>query len=213
MVKLIKISIVLLIIACGTTAKAQPAVVSKQNYNSLILVYDINISSTKKKAGIEETYNGGVKTIMLQNNKARVRLVSLMRIQSHFFQMHDSGLVYMVISKESGKEKTKNQLSASDWKIHNTKYESLSCEFSDESISVAGYNCKKAIITAPSENKKVIAYYCPQLKPLHTFIEPLFAGIPGIVLQYTVEDKTGSLSFTASKVSFEPVAENLVAEK
>src|SRR5580692_2556387 len=58
---------------------------SINNNNPLTIVYDIQVKTDKKKTGIEETYNGGIQTIFLNNEQARIRLVSLMRIQSIFF--------------------------------------------------------------------------------------------------------------------------------
>jgi len=209
-------SILLIILSlCSTGIRAQPGAgiaVSNNKNNNLTIVYDISISSNNKKAGIEEAYNGGIKTVMLQNGKARIRLVSLMRIQSLYFFTKDSALTKVLITKESGKKKYKYQLSAADWKRHNAKYDSITYSLLDETKSVAGYTCKKAIITVPGENKEVIVYYSTELKPLDNYIEPLFAGIPGVVLQYVSETTNGNISFTASKISFEPVDENLLQE-
>jgi len=210
-------SIILLIILslCGSGTRAQSGegvAASNKKNNNLTIVYDINTSSKTKNAGIEETYNGGIKTIMLQNGQARVRLVSLMRIQSLYFFTKDTALTKVLMTKESGKKKYKYQLSASDWKQYNAKYDSITYSLLDETKSVAGYPCKKAIITIPAENKEVIVYYSPELKPLDDHIEPLFAGIPGLVLEYMHKTSDGNISFTASKISFGPIDETLLQE-
>ncbi len=189
--------------------KAQSAAEQRGN---LTVLYDISIHSKKKNTGIEETYNGGIKTIMVKNDKARVRLVSLMRIQSHYFFKHDTALSKVLITKESGKKKYKYQLTATEWESYNEKYGNITCTLLEDTKLIAGYSCKKAIIALPGLDKEVTVYYTPELKALDKYIEPLFAKIPGMVLQYVTEKGDGTVSFTASKISFEPVAESLLSE-
>lgn len=179
--------------------------------SNMTLLYDININTGKTGTGIEETYNGGVKTVMIKNDRVRIRLVSLMRIQSIYFFKRDSALSKVLITKESGEKKYKYSLTASDWKFYNAKYDSLTYTFLDDSISVAGYNCKKAIITL-KDGKEVVAYYSTALKSLDKFVEPMFAGLPGIVLRYEHEESKGTISFTVSKISMDPIDDHIFAE-
>jgi len=200
---------------CSSSAQGQPATVttnSPARLNNLTVVYDINVNSNKSNIGIEETYNGGIKTVMIRHEKARIRLVSLMRIQSTYFAKQDSNLAKVSIIKESGKKKYKYRLSAVDWKNYNTRYDSISYTLFDDSITVAGYNCKKALISIPGSGKEVTAYYSTSLKPLDKYLEPLFAGLPGMVLKYEQEDPKGTISFTANKVSFDEFDEKLLQE-
>lgn len=196
---------------CAAIAQAQTVAPPANNQN-LTVVYDISIHNNKKAAGIEETYNGGIKTVMVQNGRARVRLVSLMRIQSHYFIKNDSSLAKVFITKESGKKKYKYSLSAREWKDFNTKYDSVSCVLLDDTKEVAGYPCKKAILKIPAQNKEVTIYYTPGLNPLDKHIEPLFATVPGLVLQYETAAGNESIRFTASKLSFEKIDESLLQE-
>lgn len=203
---------VVVVLLIATTVKAQPAVVQSSLHRDLTVLYDISIHSRRKNAGIEETYNGGIKTIMVKNDRARVRLVSLMRVQSHYFFKHDSGLSKVLITKESGKKKYKYLLTAEDWKSYNKKYENITCTLLEDTKLIAGYRCRKAIVTVPGQDKEVTVYYTPELKPLDKHIEPLFAQIPGMVLQYVTESEAGSVTFTANKIVFEPLDESLLSE-
>ncbi len=133
-----------------------------------------------------------------------------MRIQSIYFYKQDSSLAKVLITKESGKKKYKYRLSHADWKQYNARYDSITYTLLDDSINIAGYSCKKAIITIPAEGKTITAYYSTGLKPLDKYIEPMFAGLPGIVLKYEHEDTKGSITFTASKISFEQFNEKLL---
>lgn len=205
-------SIILLLgsFLCISNTQAQSGIAAPLMHNNFTVVYDISINSTKSNAGIAETYNGGVKTIMMQKGKTRIRLVTLMRIQSIYFYKQDSSLAKVLITKESGKKKYKYRLSHADWKQYNARYDSITYTLLDDSINIAGYSCKKAIITIPAEGKTITAYYSTGLKPLDKYIEPMFAGLPGIVLKYEHEDPKGSITFTASKISFEQFNEKLL---
>lgn len=185
--------------------------VAAQDSPGLTLVYDISIVSENKHAGIEETYNGGIKTIMQQNNKTRMRLVSLMRIQSIFFTMADSVLQGVVIAKESGQKKYKYRLSASAWQSRNAKYNDATHSSETDSTSILGYMCKKTVITL-TNGRQITAYYAPGLKPLHKSIEPMFAGIDGLVLQYAYQEKNGKITYTASHLSFNDIEEDVFKE-
>lgn len=64
-------------------------------------------------------YDGGSKTFFISGNKVRIRLVSLMRIESLFFFSDSTGTsIYQV--KESGKS-TRRGLTETEWKSMNTK--------------------------------------------------------------------------------------------
>ena len=200
---------------CATNARAQSAERlpdSSVLLNNITVVYDININSNKKNTGIAETYNGGVKTIMIKGGKTRVRLVTLMRIQSIYLFKQDSTLSKVLIVKESGNKRYKSRLSPADWKNYNAKYDSITYTLLNDSITVAGHNCRKAIITIPGEGKEVIAYYSTSLKSLDKNTEPMFTGLPGMVLKYEYEDPEGTIIFTAGKISFDQIDEKILEE-
>jgi hypothetical protein len=168
--------------------------------DTLTIVYEIKVIHNKSKSGIEETYNGGIKTVMMEGNKVRMRLVSLMRISNTYFYNAGKPGAVIIMAKESGKKKFKSKLSTLEWKTLNKKYDSLHCQFTTDSLIVAGFPCKKAVITLKN-GKRISAYYTNQLAPLHPVVEPLFSCIPGIVLQYELATEQGSMLYKASMVS------------
>jgi len=192
------------------TVNAQNAMVSPDSIieKPLTIVYDIQVKRDSKKAGIEETYNGGIKTLFIQGENARIRLVSLMRIQSIFFFKPDQKNNTVSIIKESGDKKYRYDLNDSLWNLYNVKYKNDSCIFSNDSLEILHYNCKKATILL-QDGKKIIAYYTSMLKPLSKKIEPAFSGVPGVVLQYEYDYGKGSITYIASKVSNDPIASDI----
>ena len=211
---LYRMSILLLAIGRAFSAEAQSPVLQANAVvgKSMTLVYDININTDKTSAGIEETYNGGTKTVLLKDYKLRIRLVSLMRINSMYFLKTGTALYKVLITKESGQRKYKYSLTPSEWKFYNAKYDSIAYSFTEDSLSILGYNCKKVILSLKNGTEEVTAYYSPQLSPLDKYAEPMFAGIPGLVLRYEHTENQGTISFTASKLSFDEIDELIFAE-
>lgn len=191
----------LLLLSISSFAQpGQPDSSSTVEKDDLVLSYLLNIESNKKN-GVAESYNGAVKTIFLNKAQARSRMVSLMRVQSVFYSKEGSG-EKITLLKESGKDSYKKNLSSSQWKQMNKKYEGATYELVDDSLQVLDYNCKKAIVHL-KDGKKITAYYTTALSH-NSFakVEPAFAGIPGVVLKYEYENKDALFVYTATEVSF-----------
>lgn len=78
-------------------------------------------------------------------------------------------------------------------------------EYSDETKEIAGYTCKKAIVTIADEilgtESKLIVYYTNAFK--HKNINkdnPIFNEIDGIMLEYQMDAQGMLMQFTASSV-------------
>lgn len=203
----IKLPFVLLLIAVtGQFIFNKAFAQHKPSGTNISIVYDIVVTKKKHAGGLEETYNGGTRAVFVSKSKARIRLVSLMRIQSIFFDHNIDVLKKVTIIKESGKSKYLFRLSAAEWKLYNKKYDSLVCDTSfTDSLTVAGYTCKKAVIRL-EDGKEVTAFYTDSIRGISTFIEPLFRCIPGTVLQYEFSTKRGTVLFKASELSLQNVA-------
>lgn len=177
------------------SAQAKPEIAAE----SFTLVYDIIISTPGKKAGIEETYNGGIRTIMKSGNHYRLRQVSLMRIQNLYFYDAGKKEQQIILSKESGQRKYQQHISTSDWNSMNAKYDEATYTQASETLHLLGYTCKKMTIALKS-GQLITAYYSPALPALHKVVEPMFEKIPGLVLQYEISNGKGKIKYVASKM-------------
>lgn len=175
----------------------------------LTIIYQLKIEGINK-GGIEETYNGGNKTIFISNENIRIRLVSLMRIESIFLNLSpDSGSKMVTIVKESGKDKYKSKLCWNDWKGYNKKYIGVHCIFSEETRTILNYPCKKATLKL-IDGKELIVYYTSQFySPLLAEADPIFSKIPGLVLQYQYKRKNKSITYTAFEINENKINKNL----
>ncbi len=173
---------------------------------NLVLSYVLKIES-HKESGIAESYNGAIKTIFLDDNKARSRMVALMRVQSIFYSSGANEKITVV--KESGKDGYKKNLSAQQWQQMNKKYEEARYEFLEDSIDILKYSCKKVNVHL-KDGKKITAYYTTDLKhDLFKKLEPAFAAVPGIVLQYEYLNKDAKFVYTVNDISFEPTSSEI----
>ncbi|WP_315818055.1 hypothetical protein [Paraflavitalea speifideaquila] len=140
----------------------------------LTVTYTIELTKARKRnIGIGETYNGGTKTIFVSNGLARLRLVSLMRMQSIFILPTGNTERTAAIVKESGKNKNKVYLNAMQWKQYNAKYDQASCRFTEDSAVISGYSCNKVIITL-TDGRTITAFYTKIFSALNWLLWSLF---------------------------------------
>jgi hypothetical protein len=184
----------------------------KPTAKEFVISYTISVNAGKTD-GIAETYNGGLKTAFVKNDMVRLRLVSLMRTQSIFFN-NKKGLTKKVatVVKESGKERASMFLNAKQWKIYNAKADSNRCEiFKEDTIRILNFLCAKAIITT-KDSSKLTVYFLPSAKnKTLNAAEPLFANIPGLVMQYSYTKADKTITYTATTLKSAPIVASTFA--
>lgn len=176
-------------------------------HHDFSISYDINIVGRKKKT-IAETYNGAVKTIYVKNNTVKLRFVSLMRTQNIYYKYNTTDtLKVAVVTKESGKQRYKFNLSKTTWRLYNFKYDSVQTILNDDSLVILNHICKKATLTL-KDRQTLTVYYLPEIKNEALMAaEPMFTSLPGIVLQYEYHDGKKSITYTATEISFLPLTD------
>ncbi|WP_276480076.1 hypothetical protein [Paraflavitalea pollutisoli] len=189
--------------------RQQPA--PQRSGDDLTVTYTIELNKSRNRSvGIGETYNGGTKTLFISNGLVRLRLVSLMRMQSIFILPPGNDERMAVIVKESGKNKHKVYLSSDDWRTYNLKYQDAICSLSDDTVQLSGYSCNKAVIEL-SDGRRITAWYTKQIqRPEPASVEPVFACVPGLVLKYIYEYKKGKITYTATSISNKQIDQNIL---
>jgi len=179
---------------------------------SLTVSYAISFRVKGKDAGIGETYNGGTQTLYASGERARLRLVSLMRVQSVYVRLEEGHIGQVVLLKESGKTAQRTVLTPEGWKNYNVKYEGLRCQLTDEVDTVLSRVCKKAVVTL-KDGRVLTAYYSPLLhNALYPLLEPAFASVPGLVLRYEYTYKHKTIVYTATSISDRPIAAKVFSQ-
>jgi GLPGLI family protein len=174
--------------------------------SDLTVSWSISVTSGRGgDMGLAETYNGGVETLFATDGQARIRLVSLMRIQSILMSAAADQAKSFIVVKESGKDKYVTRLTEEEWKKYNKKYAGAVCKLTEDTSEVLHFSCKKAIVTL--KNGRVItAWYTSAIRaPAFSSLEPAFSAVPGLVLKYEYTYKRKTIIYTATSISHAPI--------
>jgi len=75
--------------------------------------------------------------------------------------------------------------------VDTTSLYTTEIEYSDDTKEIAGYTCKKAVVTFTLKNKEddsedqtLVVYYCPELGGAELNLDSPYEGIPGRLLEY-----------------------------
>lgn len=173
---------------------------------SLTIAYTLYISGEKKE-GLAESYNGAMKTLFLTQRKARSRMVALMRMQSLFYNAQSAKPYQMV--KESGSKRWAQNMDEAGWQKLNKQYQGVQYQFTSDSVLINGFTCQKVIVSL-NDGKQITAYYTKQMShPLFAKLEPAFAGLQGVVLNYSYQNEDALFEFKLSQLSQQPIAADI----
>jgi GLPGLI family protein len=197
----------LIILVFSATAFTLPRPVDRPSpVPDLTVSYSITLRMKKDNAGVGEIYNGGIQTLFAGKHEARLRLASLMRIESVFAVFDNGGLKKVTLIKESGSDKHRVVLNPDQWNQYNSKYNGATCHLSEDTILILKHICKKAVVNL-KDGRQITAWYYPDgPKPSFSYLLPAFSGIPGIVLKYEYAYKKKTLVYTATSISHEPIS-------
>ncbi|ANI88289.1 hypothetical protein A9P82_02600 [Arachidicoccus ginsenosidimutans] len=104
-----------------------------------------------------------------------------------------------------GGQKYLSVLSKEAWAKQYEKYKDIKLQTLNETRSILGYECKKAIATL-KDGTKISLYYTPELKTNVPENPYEFDNINGLVLKYEAEIRNKyKITYTASSIDFNPV--------
>lgn len=165
------------------------------------LVYDIVIQSGNKEPQMADALDGGTVTVYIKGGQSRSDMVSALGKET---TIHDTKTGNAVILKEYSGQKLMITLTKENWGQKNKTYSDIKFEPADETKTIAGYNCKKAVAKLPS-GKTFQVFYTPDLSMSNKEYNATFKNLPGVALEYEYESGTTKYRYTLSKISFEPV--------
>jgi len=199
----------LIILFFSATAFALPVPAPADHPSSisdLTISYSITLRSKRGNTGIGEIYNGGIQTLFAGRHEARLRLASLMRIESIFAVFDNGGLKNITLIKESGSNKHRTVLRPDQWNQYNNKYNGATCRLIEDTMLILKHMCKKAVINLKDGRQMTAWYYPDSPKSSLAYLLPVFSRIPGIVLKYEYTYKKKTLVYTATSISHEPIS-------
>lgn len=194
-------------LATGQKVRVAQKTPKKPSTKEFVISYAIAVNGANKKA-LQQTYNGGLKTVFVKNDLVRIRLVSLMRMQSIYFNNKNwvKNNIASVV-KESGKYKSILSLTAKQWQEFNKRNDSVRCDiFATDTLTILNKLCTKAVLTF-RDSTKLTVYYLPNAKSnIMAAAEPIFNSVPGLVMKYIYEIKKKSVTYTAVDFRIEPIS-------
>jgi GLPGLI family protein len=180
---------------------SQVAVQAQKTLAEGSLVYNISIQTGSNEPKIADMLDGATTTIYIKGNQTRSDMVSGLGSES---TIHDTRTGTGVILKDYSGQKLMITLTKDDWEKKNKKYEGITYDITNETTSIAGYNCKKAIAKLP-DGTSFVVNYSPDLKVANKEYDYPFKTLPGLPMQYEWQSGKMKFKYTLSKVSFDPV--------
>jgi GLPGLI family protein len=162
--------------------------------------YDIVINTGTERPRLADFFDGATSTVYLKGGKSRTEMVSSLGTQATLVDGKNISVI-----KEYGQQKYIIQMTNQNWKDANKKYEDVSFNYTDESKTILGYKCKKAIGKL-SDGTSFIVWYTPDLVPENKDFQYVNRSLPGLAMEYE-SNMSGNLkvTYTVSKINFNPV--------
>jgi len=190
-----KIIFFLLVLSTVTRANAQRVMTEGT------ITYNLSVVTSSKEPEIADIFDGATLSVYLKSNVALSELKSVLLNQTIIFDGKNLGAV---ILKESGDQKFIINLTPANWTHYNRKYDGVTYTFTNETKTVAGFPCKKAIGKL-KDGIEFTVYYATNLVPSIKGYDYQFKGLPGMALEYEVLNGNMKVKYSASKVTFSPV--------
>ncbi|MBS1647974.1 MAG: hypothetical protein JST67_11595 [Bacteroidetes bacterium] len=169
------------------------------------VTYNINVENAPPEyAGM---LKGMEMTVYFKNDKSKAEFTSSM--QSTTTVGDENGSLTLV---EAMGQKYFMKMSKADLEKESKKNPEPKITYSNETKTIAGYECKKAIIETKDkkgEAHKINVWYCEKLPITHGSSQMAqFKGLKGAPLEFDANQGTFKMVFAATKVSTAPVADS-----
>jgi len=165
------------------------------------IMYNLSVVTGSKEAEMGDIFDGATLNIYLKGNLAMSELKSVLLNQTIIY---DDSKASATILKTSGDQKFIINLTAENWLHYNRKYEGITYTYTEETKTVAGYLCKKAIGKL-ADGTTFTVFYATTLSPAIKNYDYQFKGLPGLALEYEVQNGSMKVRYSASKVNISPV--------
>lgn len=192
------LAILVLVVGLQITASAQQRVVAE-----CTVIFKITLDDGTVDKDVSNSISKSAKTVYIKGNDSRVDLVSPAIQQS---VIYDKTQNTAVVLREFGTNKFMNRLSKEQWLAANKQYQGMTISLVNETKTILGYECKKAIVTL-KEGSMFSLYYATGIIPSVKEFEYQFKDVPGFVLEYQIKESGDNtiVNYRAEKISLSPV--------
>lgn len=169
---------------------AQQRVVAECTIN-----YSIILDSTQPS-------NNTTKTVYIKGNDSRIDIVSPSFSQTTFYDKNSGNAVVL---REFGNNKVITKLSKSQWIEKNKKYLKSNISYNGDTKIILGYECKGASVLT-KDSSVINVFYATSIITSVKEFEYQFKDIPGLVLEYEIEEGKQKIKYLATKINLSPVS-------
>lgn len=179
---------------------ALPALAQKK-FTEGTISYDIVINTGSDKPQAADFLDGATSTVYLKGNKSRTEMISSLGTQATII---DGAKNSITVLKEFGEQKYLIQMTPANYQEANKRYEGVTFTYGEEEKTIIGYKCKKAVGKLGNGTTFTV-WYTPDLVPENKDFQYVNRSLPGLAMEY--ESSVGNLqvTYTVSKISFNPV--------
>lgn len=176
------------------------AAFSQKKLTEATISYDIVINTGTDRPRAADFFDGATSTVFIKGAKSRTEMVSSLGTQATIVDGKNISVV-----KEYGQQKYIIQMNPDNWKDANRKYEDVSFTYSDDTKTILGYKCKKAVGKL-SDGTNFTVWYTPDLVPENKDFQYVNRSLPGLAMEYE-SNMSGNLkvTYTVAKINFNPV--------
>lgn len=166
------------------------------------VTYQISLEENNLNKEVQAALQHSSKTVYIKGNDSRVDLISPTLLQSVIYDKTNGSAV---ILREFGSNKFMTKLNNKEWKLANKQYDGLTIHLVNETKTILGYECKKAILNLKDSTVFNI-YYATAITPSVREFEYQFKDVPGFVLEFDVKEEGASIvRYKATKINLSPV--------
>ncbi len=190
--------IIVLILGSQNPVNAQQRVVAE-----CTVIFKITLDDGTSDKDVTSSISKSAKTVFIKGNDSRVDLISPTIQQS---VIYDKSETRAVVLREFGTNKFMNRLSKEQWLVANKQYQGMNLSLLNETKTILGYECKKAILTL-KDGSVFSLYYATSIIPSVREFEYQFKDVPGFVLEYQIKELGDNtlVNYRAEKISLSPV--------
>lgn len=174
---------------------------AQTNFSEGSIVYNITVNTNDANPKLADGFDGATNTIYVKGKLSRSEMVSVLGTQSTIM---DAGSGKITVLKEYGSKKFMINMDHADWVEANKKYDSVTFTYENAHKTIAGYNCQKAIGKLKN-GETFVVYFTTDLIPENQDLQYSNRSLPGLALEYESNMGKAKVTFSASKISFDPV--------
>jgi GLPGLI family protein len=181
---------------------AGSVVIAQKKVSELSLVYEASITTGSKEPKLADAFDGATTTVYIKGTMSRSEMVSAL---ASFTTIHDATTGSSVILQEVSGQKLLIRMSPENWKDKNKRYEGITFSNTEETKTIAGYKCVKAIAKM-RDGATFSVFYTKEIVPDNIEYNYQFKNLDGLPLEYELTQGTLTIKYTVSKISLNPIA-------